>query len=409
MSDPTSPSTPEPGSSSPVPPSPAASGASTPTTPGEPMPQTAAGQPTAQATSENPAPAPSPGHPVPPQAAPGHPVAPVAPGNTFAQGVPPQYAPPAGYATQPPRDARPKTLAFVALGLAALGLILAFIPFVTWFSGLVLLAGFIVGLVALIAKKHGGKPFSIAAVVVSVVGWIVSIVMTIVSIGLLGQAAIDDALREGTSSSVDDADAAPAEDEPAPVAGDAEDLSVVEAAFGRTTYDEGTWWYTVVLDNPNEDYVFDFADISVEALDAAGTILDTATDYRTLLSGRTAITGAFFSVGDGEIASLNVRGPEATAAVEAPLEETGVFTVEGVQATTDEYSTTVHGTVSADFESEQELVNVVVIARDAAGAIIGAEATYIERLPNDGSKVQFEAVFFEPLPADTTFEAYPSL
>ncbi|WP_160150832.1 hypothetical protein [Microbacterium timonense] len=336
--------------------------------------------------------------------------APSAPAAGYPQDAAPRYAPPAGYATQPPKDARPKTLAIVALALAAFGLILAFIPFVTWFSGIVLLAGFIVGLVALISKKHGGKGFSIAAVAVSVVGWIVSIVMTIASFGILGQAALDEAVREGTSSNVDGAEDAPAdEEEPADAADDRAELEVVESAFGRTTYDAGTWWYTVIIDNPNEDYIFDFADIAVEALDASGTILDSSTDYRTILSGRTAITGTFFSVGDGEIVELSVRGPQATDATKAPLEETGAFTVEGVQATSDSYSTTVRGTVSGDFEDEQELVNIVVIARDAAGAIIGAESTYVDRLPSDGSKVQFEATFLDPLPADATFEAYPSL
>lgn len=332
------------------------------------------------------------------------------------------YAPPAGYGgptdpampgapigPPPSGDARPKTLAIIALVLAVVGLVLAFIPFVTWFSGAVLLAAFIVGLVALIAKKHGGTGFSVAALIVSVVGWIVSIVMTIASFGILGQAAIDDAVREDTSSSDGDTTDTGADDTVDEVADDREELVLVESAFGRSSLGGDTWWYVVVFDNPNEDHIFDFAEIDVEALDAAGTILDSSTDYRTILSGRTAISGTFFSVGDGEITELGIRGPEATEATRAPLAETGAFTVEGVQATTDTFSTSVHGTVSADFEDEQEFVQVVVVARNAAGAIIGAESAYVDRLPNDGSKVQFEATFFDELPADTTYEAFAAL
>lgn len=167
MSDPTPASAPEPDSPAPFPTAPdATSAAASAAADGQPVPSPAA------------PPAPPAGVPAAP--APGAPLPP-APHATA-----PAYAPPAGYAPVPQRDARPKTLAIIALALAAVGLILAFIPFLTWFSGVLLLAGFVVGLVALIGKKHGGKGFSIAAVVISVVGWIVSIVMSIVSPGLGG-------------------------------------------------------------------------------------------------------------------------------------------------------------------------------------------------------------------------------
>jgi hypothetical protein len=162
------------------------------------------------------------------------------------------------------------------------------------------------------------------------------------------------------------------------------------------------------VDNPNEDYIFDFANVDVEALDASGTILDSSSNYRTILAGRTAISGTFLSVGDGEITELDVRGPDATAATRSPAGETGSFSIDDLTPTTDAYSTTVRGTVSATFENEQELVEIVVIARDAAGAVIGAEWAYIDRLPVGGT-VQFETRFLDPLPADTVYEAYAAL
>lgn len=316
----------------------------------------------------------------------------------------------AAFPPPPSGDGRPKGLAIVALVLALVGAILAFIPFVTWFSGAILLAAFIVALVALIGKKHGGKPLSISALIVSVVGWIISIVMSIVSFGIVGQAAIDDAVREDVSSSGSTVeDTAPADEVVDDVTAERQELVIVETAFGRSDFGSDTWWYAVVIDNPNEDYIFDFASIDVEALDASGTILDSSSDYRTILSGRTAITGTFFSVGDGVITELSVLGPQANAATHSPLDETGAFTIEGVAATADSYSTTVRGTVSGDFESEQTLVEVVVIARDSAGTIIDADFTYVDRLPVGGTKVQFEATFFKVLPADTTYEAFAAL
>ncbi|QIG39883.1 SirB2 family protein [Microbacterium sp. 4R-513] len=316
------------------------------------------------------------------------------------------YGAPAATAVKTP-DTRPKVLAIIGLAAAGLGLILAFIPFVTWFSGIFLLAGFVLGLIALISKKQGGKGFAIGALAVAVVGWIVSIVVSIASFGIIAQAAID----EGRASQVSGGQAVEEEaDEPAAegAAGDAEELVATETAFGRDEV-TGSWWYVVILDNPNADYVYDFAAIDVEAVDASGTILDTSNNYVTLLSGQSAITGTFFDVGQGEVAKLDVRVPDAGDAVSSPADETGTFAIEGVAATSDEYSTSVSGTIAGTFQDEQELVQVIVVARAADGSIIGGQQTYVERLPADGTKVQFEATFFDPLPADATFEAYASL
>ena len=331
-------------------------------------------------------PAPYPGGPVPP-----------------AFGAPIQpYGAPGGPQTP---GARPKTLAIVALVLAAVGLVLAFIPIVTWFSGIFLLGGFVLALVALISKKQGGKGLAIGALAISVVGWIVSIVVTIASFALIAQGTAE-TLVTGEDTEASSSESAEQADE---VAGDAQEIVVVESAFGRDAFSSDTWWYVVILENPNTDYIFDFESIDVEALDAAGTILDTAPNFVTLLSGQTAVTGSFLSVGQAEIASLNVRVPSAASAISAPADETGSFTIEGLAPVTDDYSTTVTGTVSGSFDEELEYPSVVVVARAPAGNIIGGGQTYVDRLPTDGTKVQFEVLFFDPLPADTTFEAYANI
>lgn len=326
-------------------------------------------------------------------------------------GAPPTAAygagqlPPPVVGAVPPPSGRPKTLAIVAFVLAVVGLVMAFIPFVTWFSGFALLAAFVVALVALIKKNQGAKGFSIAALVISVVGWIVSVVVTFASFALLAESTYDEIAPDPGIAVTDP----PVDDEVSDPVADAQELNVVESAFGRTSYDPSTWWYVVIIDNPNTDYVFDFAGIDVEAVGADGTILDTSSNYPTILSGTTALTGIFTDVGQGEIAQLDVRGPTAGEAIASPFDETGSFLIEGVAAVSDDYSTSVTGTVSGTFESEQEFVTIVVVARAPDGRILGAESAYVDRLPSDGTRVQFEAMFFDVLPADTTFETFASL
>lgn len=388
-------------------------------------------EPAAPVSHEAPAPSAEPSAPPPPVppyatahvpgypgAAPGYPGTPPASGPPSGSplvqpypGAPPTavYAggplPPPVAGAIPPPAGRPKTLAIIAFVLAVVGLVMAFIPFVTWFSGFPLLAAFIVALVALIKKNQGAKGFSIAALAISVIGWIVSVVVSIASFALLADATYDE-VSPDPGFAVSDP---PVDDEASDPVGDAQELNVVESAFGRTSYDPSTWWYVVIIENPNTDYVFDFAAIDVEALSADGTILDTSSNYPTILSGTTALTGIFTDVGQGEVAQLDVRGPSAAEAIASPFDETGSFVINGVAAVSDDYSTSVTGTVSGTFESEQEFVTIVVVARAPDGRILGAESAYVDRLPSDGTRVQFEAMFFDVLPADTLFEAFASL
>lgn len=202
------------------------------------------------------------------------------------------------------------------------------------------------------------------------------------------------------------ADAAPA---PEPAKPAVQELSVVETAFGKDL-DSDTWWYAVVLENPNPDHVFPSAGITIEAVDANGVILDSGSEYTTILQGRTVIVGDFFSVGSGTIAKLDVRGPTSAAATSSPAAETGSFSVSDI-ATAQEYGwLDVTGKVTSTFGEDQELVTVAVIARDAAGTIVGSDFAFIDRLPAGGT-AQFESSFWnvENLPAGVTFEAFASL
>ena len=147
----------------------------------------------------------------------------------------------------------------------------------------------------------------------------------------------------------------------------------------------------------------------VEAIAAAGPIIDVANEYRVILSGRTALVGDFIGVGDAEVADLDVVLPGAADALYSPFAETGELTLGALTPASDEVSTTVTGTVSGDFAEDLELVQVTVVARDPAGRISGGAGTYVDELPSTGADVPFEAVFWDPLPEGTVFEAYAAL
>lgn len=211
-----------------------------------------------------------------------------------------------------------------------------------------------------------------------------------------------------TAANPDTTNAAPTADadKPAADATAGKDLAIVESAFGR---DSDTWWYAVVVDNPNKDAVFETASIDVEAVDKAGTILDSDSHLQTLLSGKTVLVGSFFDVGTAKIAKLNVRGPDGSASIAADADDTGTLTVGGVKHRSDDFEVKVNGTVTSTFASDQELVNISVLARNPAGKIIAAETGFIDRLPA-GGKAQFEVDFFnEKLPKTTKYEASASL
>lgn len=247
--------------------------------------------------------------------------------------------------------------------------------------------------------------------------WIVTAAILVLSLVInvvnAANSAVDtaDAPRPAAGASADDdgepeADAAPAAEPAKPAV---QELAVVETAFGKDI-ESDMWWYAVVLDNPNPDHVFPSAGITIEAVDANGVILDSGNDYTTILQGRTVIVGDFFSVGSGSIAKLEVRGPTSAAASSSPAAETGSFTVSDI-ATAQEYGwMDVTGKVTSTFSEDQELVTVAVIARDAAGTIVGGDYTFIDRLPAGGT-AQFESSLWnvENLPEGATFEAFASL
>ncbi len=153
--------------------------------------------------------------PTVPQAPYGQPAYPAAPQPGYPQAPQDAYGQPVyGQPVAPvaPIGPRPKTLAIIALALSVVGLIMACIPGVNLFAGVLLLPAFVIAIIALVKKTQGGKGFSIAALIISVIGWIVSIVVIIAIIVAGAAAGFND--RDFGSSDSDQGieESAPADD-----------------------------------------------------------------------------------------------------------------------------------------------------------------------------------------------------
>lgn len=377
---------------------------------------------------------------VPQDGGPVPPAAPVFAAPSGAAGVPPAapYGPPAGAPTgssgmpsaapygaaaggpgfvpapgAPAPAAKGRGLAIAALVVSLVALLLSWVPIVNNLAAVLAVVGLglaIGAIVGAVRKGRPGKGMAIAAAAVSVVSVVVVVVTQ-----LAYAAVVDEVLEDlggTTSGQLQERPAAADDDESgdgatpsAAAATTASELAVVETAFGQSADDPTAWWYVVIVSNPNTEHVFPFAGFDVEAVGADGTILDTSSAFLDLLPGRAVLSGRFYSVGQSAVDHLDVRGPGAEDAVRET--ELGAFTVADLAVTSDDWSTTVGGNLSGSFAQEQTLVQVDVVARDEAGAIVDAETTYVERLPV-GGQAHFEAMFMSDLPDGTTFEVYPT-
>ena len=232
----------------------------------------------------------------------------------------------------------------------------------------------------------------------------------LVSLALIGcsspEEPADDGVTAGPDSDVPLGPGAGVDAPPPPrPEGDSDGLEVVETAFGQAAHDDSTWWFVVILDNPDPELGFERATVTVDAVDADGAVLDTAWEDVTTGPGEVAMTGLFAEVGDGTIDRLEVRGPDADDAAALPG-GAGEFSVANLSADTTPQTTTVTGALSSTFTEERTFIDVIVVARDAAGEILRAETTYVPLLPAGGT-AQLEVVFWDPLPESATYTAYP--
>jgi len=310
---------------------------------------------------------------------------------------------------EPPRGAKSRNvLGIVALIVSVVGFVFACVPGALVVGWVLLPIGFVLGIVA-ICLKNKPKWQGLAAIIVSMVGTIVGVVVFLSLAAGAVSDAIDDSATDKVGSSDAVGDRADDEEQPAdgePVTPDAKALVLGETAFG-IDIDSGMGWYAIELTNPNDDYIFSFAGIDVEAYDADDVLIDTDSTYGTILSGRTYIVGKFFDIGSAKIDRIEVRGPTADAATHSPAAETGSFEM-GKLRTGSEYDEymTVKGTLTSNFSEDQDGIRIDVIARKG-GKIVGVDYTYTDRVPS-GGKAAWDIGFWK-VPLDSEVEAYPHL
>jgi len=305
--------------------------------------------------------------------------------HTYAQ--PYSYAPPAlGQRTS-------QGLAIAALVLGLIAFLTGWIP--AW--GL-LIGGLAVVLGGIAVAKRQSKGMAITGIVTGAIGAVSSLLWLLVLIsGGTWEIGTDD----GTSYSPDayyNGDGTTLS--PESVNGG---LAVQEQAFGPASWDEEMSWFVVILDNPSER-PYEGADITVNALDAGGAVVDSAWTYVTLPAGQTAITGTFFELESATVASLQVVGPDIDSLASEPA--SGVLTSSEISATSDEWLTTATGTVTSSFDSEVLGASGVIVARDASGQIIAGTDAWLNGTLGAGETADFEGMFYDVLPPDAVFEAY---
>jgi len=307
-------------------------------------------------------------------------------------------------------------VAITGLVTAVLGLLLAFVPATAGLALVVLLVAFVTSIVALAGAKIGGKGMAGTGLALSILGGLVAVVVAVLQLfGAFDSRGGYDASEsygeyEQYDDPVDRGVAAPGADgipDEGAVLAAPVPLTVAETAFGAETSGGGTW-FVVLLDNPNADHVFIDAEIRVRALDASGAEVATASDYVTALQGRSAIVLRGVTTGAGAVASVDVSVPDAAAATVSPGDETGSFTVTGLERLTDGGDDEVAGEVAGRFADDQWYPRAMVVVRDAAGTIVNGQVAYLDRVAADGTPTAFSVWFTLPLPADATFETYPT-
>jgi len=306
----------------------------------------------------------------------------------YAYAQPSAAQQPYGYAPPPPPRPAPQGLAITSLVLGIIAFVTGWIP--VW-GILIGLVAILLGVIAL--AKRQTKGMAITGIITGALGAIASAFM--LAFVIIGWDASDDYYQDdygygsGTTTL-----------SPESVNGG---LAVQEQAFGPASWDEEMSWFVVILDNPS-DHPYNSADITVNALDESGAVVDSAWTYLTLPAGQTAITGTFFELEGATVASLQVVGPGVDSLASEPA--SGVLTTSALTVTSDEWFTSVSGTVTSSFDADVLGASGVIVARDASGQIIAGTDAWLEGALGAGESAGFDSTFYDVLPPDAVFEAY---
>jgi len=163
--------------------------------------------------------------------------------------------------------------------------------------------------------------------------------------------------------------------------------------------------YGVVVQNPSDDIATSVS-LNIAFYNDAGVVVK-ATDQTisVILPGQSAAYGESLQAAGAtrmEVQALVGRWEEATTT-------SGAFTASGITTTPREYlGLQTNATLSSTFAKDLKQVVAVAIYRDAAGAIVGGDRTYVDFVPTGGSTA-VEITSFTDLPAPAGTEVYAEL
>ena len=303
-----------------------------------------------------------------------------------------QYA----YAAPPPRPSTPQGAAIAALVVGIIGVLTGWLP--AW--GVAIgIAAIILGVIAL-AKKQS-KGMAVSGLVMGVISIIESVIIIIVIVASANSFNDDYYLDDDYHPSFDADSGEVVTFGTEPIDG----IYISDQAFGLEPTGDNVWWYVVYLDNPSD---VDYApiDIEVDALAADGSIIESESNYLDLPSGKSALFGNFWNVGEQTIDSIRVTGPVPSDVIDYLPE--GDLTFTDLKVLTDDYSTSVAGTITSHLSAKIYGGVITVVARDAEGTIIGGANLFFQEM-EPGQAVSGEAHFFYPLPRDAKFEFVASV
>ena len=294
-------------------------------------------------------------------------------------------------------------LAIAALVTAIAGIMLGFIPLVSFLGVALTLTAIVLAIVSL-AKRRSRRGMSISALIVAGLGTLIGGIVTALTlylwavIGGLGSTEISPApeseeLPEYSSPFADDDQVAAFLDE----------VAVGETAWWSTS--SGYSSIAVFVDNASDDLTYDTVRAEIDVLGDDGIALDSAATYVSLAPGTSAALVSVPVAAD-DIDRVDVRF--VTDALYAPVPAVEPLDAEAGEPAVAYGTVSVPGTLQNPGADDALDVRVTVIGRDGDGQIVVGRTLTVGRVPA-GDSVEFEAehvAVADELPDDVTYELY---